>query len=268
MCDWLKRYALRAVVAYEFGDVSEHAHVQVVATCKATSSTIVKSTLSAHLWGPDIPSGATICCKDLSQCEVHTFLGECHTQFMYMILLYLHNVLLCTVIGMTGYCGKTDQPGNTSFRCFLVNVTPAYYAEGKSFYVARARPRLSKLICIDMKNILLKAYTYATLMIRDRCTDLVSILLRMLQSGKYYPCATWVITYTCQGMDVARAQTIFKAMLEPETVTREDVVFLFFRTITRWEKAKYFGWATQIRQHAGSWAQDWIDGPEVSVVLC
>lgn len=165
---------------------------------------------------------------------------------------------------MTGYCGKTDQPGNTSFRCLLVNVTPSYYAEGKAFYAARARPRLSKLICLDRKNILLKAYTYATLMIRDRCTDLVTIILRMLQSGKYYPCASWVITYAGQGMDVARAQTIFKAMLTPAELTREDVVFLLFKTITRWEKAKYFSWAAQYRQHAATWAQDWIDGPEVS----
>lgn len=82
VCDWLKRYALRAVVAYEFGDVSEHAHVQAVATCKATSSTIVKTTLSTHLWGTDIPSGATICCKDLSQCEVHTFLGKLQSYVM------------------------------------------------------------------------------------------------------------------------------------------------------------------------------------------
>lgn len=76
VCEWIKRYALRAVVAYEFGDISEHAHVQAVATCKATSSTIVKSNLTTYVWGDNAPSGATICCKDLSQCEVHTFLGN------------------------------------------------------------------------------------------------------------------------------------------------------------------------------------------------
>lgn len=90
----------------------------------------------------------------------------------------------------------------------------------------------------------------------------------MLQSGKYYPCASRVITYAGQGMDVARAQTVFNAMLTPTELTREDVVFLLLNTITRWEKAKYISWAAQYRQHAATKAHDWIDGPEVSIVYC
>ena len=150
-----------------------------------------------------MPKGASICYNDLSQCEVHTFLCKRHTIWIFWCPIYAHldtwhvNCFVVFVVFVfcvfcvywlqewQWYWGKTDTPGNTTFRCMLLNVSPKYYAAGKAFYSARARLRVSKVVMLDRKNTLLKAYSYATLMMKDLCTDLVTILLRMLRSRRY-----------------------------------------------------------------------------------
>ena len=78
-CEGCKRYTLRAVATYEYGDISEYGHMQAVVTCKTTSKVVVKHHLFDYIFGKNMPKGAAICCKHLSQCEVHTFLGKWHT---------------------------------------------------------------------------------------------------------------------------------------------------------------------------------------------
>ena len=80
---------------------------------------------------------------------------------------------------------------------------------------------------------------------------------------------SWVITSHGHGMDLARAQTIMTIMLTPYDVTREDVIFLFFKTITSWERERYLAWAYQYRQTAAQEATDGENGSEVcSCSMC
>ena len=163
------------------------------------------------------------------------------------------------VAGMTGYCGKDDVPGNSEFRCYLINVSSEEYAKGKAFYATRARPNLKKLVMLDRKNILHKAYTYARLTARGQTTDLVSILLAMCRSGHYYASTEWVARWTGEGMDFARSQAAFNLMMDPQNMRREDVIHLFFKAHSRWEKSKYYSWCQDYHEEAAWAAKDWAN---------
>lgn len=54
-------------------------------------------------------------------------------------------------------------------------------------------------------------------------TNFQRILLEMIQSGKYYPAATWVIPYQGRGMSHERCQALWRMITAPTTVQPEHV---------------------------------------------
>ncbi len=54
------------------------------------------------------------------------------------------------------------------------------------------------------------------------------VLLKMLQTGKYTPAATWIMPTAGRGMDVERANALWRVCTEPKSTSPEDVVSIFF----------------------------------------
>jgi len=61
----------------------------------------------------------------------------------------------------------------------------------------------------------------------DREVSIQTVLLHMLQSGKFYPASQWVAPH--QGtMNLDRAKAVWRVMVAPETVDAVDVNLIFF----------------------------------------
>ena len=70
-------------------------------------------------------------------------------------------------------------------------------------------------------------------------------------------------------MDFARAQAAFNLMMAPQDMRREDVIHLFFKAHSRWEKSKYYSWCQDYHQEAAWAAKDWADeNVEVRPYVC
>ena len=156
---------------------------------------------------------------------------------------------------MIGYCGKSDNPGNPTYKAMLLGITLKAYSVAKAFYAARGRGGLSKLVPIDRRNIFHKAMLHARMQMKVQCTDLISILLDMCRSGRFSASPEWCVRYMGHGMCAARAQACFKIMAQPTAITRADVAFLFFDVNTTWERFQYKKWCRSYRSEASTWAK-------------
>ena len=88
------------------------------------------------------------------------------------------------------------------------------------------------------RNVLQKCHSYWCFKMQSApdASNLKAILLRMLQSGHYYPCASFVgPSSSGNGMAVHRALSAWTAMVAPSDVCPEDVDNIFFKTNSRFE---------------------------------
>ena len=57
--------------------------------------------------------------------------------------------------------------------------------------------------------------------------DFSKDLYDMLKTGKYYPAASWVIAGYSKGYEPSRMQSLYKIMVTPLQITRQDVANVF-----------------------------------------
>ena len=58
--------------------------------------------------------------------------------------------------------------------------------------------------------------------------SLSRVLRRMLNSGFYYPLATWAFLGSGKGLDLRTFECIWKAVCDPVTITLADIMTIFF----------------------------------------
>ena len=59
--------------------------------------------------------------------------------------------------------------------------------------------------------------------------SLSRVLKRMLNSGFYYPLATWAFLGSGKGLDLRTFECIWKAVCDPETITLADIMTICFQ---------------------------------------
>lgn len=194
---FLQQHTAAGLFAYERGGEYGHGHAQGVvkmyATCPQTVNRQLKQAL--HWTGR---TDVSVCVKKLT--------GRC-----------LH-----TYTGMLGYCLKDEH--SLHFRVHRHNVTNAELDEGRDLYLKYGAGNLSKRTQLTPSNIFTKAQVYYSLHARDdrNTVAIQQLLLEMLQTGKYFPSATWVIPFQGHGMDHARAQALWRMYKAPLSVTATD----------------------------------------------
>jgi hypothetical protein len=59
------------------------------------------------------------------------------------------------------------------------------------------------------------------------------VILRMMRTGKYVPSSQYLVRgKPSGGMDVCRANAVWRMLVQPETTTAEDVASVFFDVTT------------------------------------
>lgn len=101
--------------------------------------------------------------------------------------------------------------------------------QGLEEYIKLGAGPLKNKALLTTATLLQRALIYHTYHDRERTScDLDQVLLRMVQSGMYFPAANWVIPFQGKGMPLPRAAAAWKMMIAPQTVTLHDIHLVFF----------------------------------------
>jgi hypothetical protein len=196
--NWLRHHTAAGLVAFERGGQYGHGHAQGVVKVYATSPQAVNRSIKQAL-GWTGQGDTSVCTKKLT--------GKC-----------LH-----TYTGMLGYCLKDERA--LHFKMLRHNVTDAELDEGRDLYLKFGAGNLKKRTQLTPTNLFTKAMVFYSLHSRDdrNAVTIQQIILEMIQSGKYFPSATWVIPFQGRGMSHPRAQALWRMYKAPMSVTVEDV---------------------------------------------
>jgi hypothetical protein len=98
-----------------------------------------------------------------------------------------------------------------------------YFKHGKSDLKNRAT--------LTINCLLEKAYHFFTFRMNKRLhpPTLQYVLLRMLRTGKYMPSSQYIVRGKINGgMEVNRANAVWRVYCQPKATTQEDVATIFF----------------------------------------
>jgi hypothetical protein len=204
----------------ERGGMLHHLHCQAVIRVAATNAANVTKNIKRFLgWtknNPARPAGAVVSSKKLTGKRLHTWLG------------------------MLGYVTK-DQGKDHYELVATDDITPEDFEEGRRQYLLMGAGDLKFRCSLTPRNLLPKAIHFKTFHMRDRFNRncLAYVLLKMLRSGNYFACPSWVTKYQGGGMQYVRADALWRTMCEPKTITLDDVKDIFFHE-DEYHRNRYF----------------------------
>ena len=134
----------------------------------------------------------------------------------------MHTHIPCSV------CLSLQDSGLAHFRMHVNNLTHEELLHGREQYVLHGAGPLKKKKDIGPTNILFQLanyHTYACLGGPLSGLSPVKLLRKMLNSGRYFPSATWAYRGQGRGLDVHKFTAIWKAATNPECVPNYYLCF-------------------------------------------
>ena len=133
--------------------------------------------------------------------------------------------------------------GNVRFRAYVKNVTAEAITEGRHEYALLGADPIAKRLRVDKRNVFGRVYLYSLISnarVQHRM-NFEKMLLRMLQSGRYYADASWCLSpYGNGGMHRVKAAAAYRLYTAPKQFREAHLMSLFFAGNDRWPT-----WATQ-----------------------
>ena len=203
---FLEPSCLAGIFAFEKGGTCAHLHVQGVVRAECKGAVSMNRALNKLLgWDVAKPSpGARVMCRALTGKKLHTWHG------------------------MIGYCMK-DMP-EKHYAHVLHNISDDDIAVGQDQYLMHGAGPLKDRCVLTPKNLFERAIIFYNQHERaNPRVQLPLLLTRMMQSKKYYPSAEWVIPHQGQGVDMDRANRVWRMLVHPQETIVEDVYLVFSR---------------------------------------
>jgi hypothetical protein len=109
------------------------------------------------------------------------------------------------------------------------DITQAMFNEGARQYMLMGSGSIKKKCTLTAENLFEKIEMYARQnMGCCRQFGIVTVLREMMKTGLYYPSARFVIPAQGRGMNMARAQIMYKMIHTYEAITNTDITYIFF----------------------------------------
>ena len=106
--------------------------------------------------------------------------------------------------------------------------------EGKMEYVKFGRAKLNNRVSLSYSNIFQRAHQWACFRMKKYLgVTHARTLFHICKSGQFYPNPTWVILLRSMGMDVRRAVSIWKIMMNSHDIEMEDISNVIFDIVSR-----------------------------------
>ena len=113
---------------------------------------------------------------------------------------------------------------------------------------------LKSKIIINLSNILEMCCRFSRAHLRNvRFVTWDLVLLKMCQTGNYFVTASWITPYAGKGLEIARADAVWKMVQRPEDMCMTDVHLIFFGIVPNSRKVVDPEDVVQVVQ---SWAQE------------
>ena len=203
---FMKEECEAGIFALERGGTCAHLHVQGLIRAAAKNACSMNARLNKLLgWDDCKPSpGARVMCKSLSGKKLHTWHG------------------------LIGYCMKDSVEKH--FECVTLNISDDDISLGFDQYLMHGIGPLKDRTSITPGNIFDRAIIFYNQHERGRPrVQLPQVLTHMITSTKFYPSSQWVIPHQGQGMDMDRANKVWRMMVHPKETKVEDVFLVFAR---------------------------------------
>ena len=108
------------------------------------------------------------------------------------------------------------------------DVTEELMEEGRRQYMLHGKAPLRRRVILSAENLFERAEMFWRLKLGAVQCGIIVVLREMIRSGEYFPSCTWVKATTGSGMDLHRAQSIFRMIREYELCSSDDVHSVFF----------------------------------------
>ena len=187
----------------ERGGAAFHLHFQMVARLQAKSTIAVSKVVKTYLgWDVVQPAGGMVMCRRLTNRRLHTFHG------------------------LLGYCMK--DASREHFETVDHNVAAEDIALGLEQYALFGQEESKNRVPLTMKNLVDRVFMWRKYNCKHPLVvDFGRDLYKMLKTGKYYPATSWVIVGCGKGYEPSRMQSLYKIMVMPVQITRQDVANVF-----------------------------------------
>ena len=204
------------VISLERGEEEGHLHWQAVLRLQGKSAASINARVKAALrWNivDERPSNGRIKVAKLTGRSLHTWAG------------------------MVGYCMKDQHKPH--FRTYHKGISAADLNQGeREFLRYGAGPRKSRIV-LTYDNFWDRAQTYFEYKCphRSLIRCVLDLSVSMMRSGLYLPSARWMVRASSgEGMDVDKAEAMWRMCTEPSEVSADDCQKIFFKNRT----ARYF----------------------------
>lgn len=155
-----------------------------------------------------------VTCKILSNCQLHTFKG------------------------MIGYCLK--DTGKDHFSHAMFNILDVDVIARKTLHAVYDKSDLKSRVTLTNKNALERILVWYKFQERHQMrATFLSTLTDMVKSGLFILATSWIIPMNGQGMDYRRMGCLFKCLIDPASVSRDDIQEIFIKK-RNYVKGRYF----------------------------
>mmetsp|Transcript_39255 Transcript_39255/g.65943 ORF Transcript_39255/g.65943 Transcript_39255/m.65943 type:complete len:406 (+) Transcript_39255:751-1968(+) len=209
---FLHTKCLAGVFATERGGKLHYLHIQAVLRIDTKCAGNVTKMLNKLFgWNKNDPAcpktGTSICAKKLTNKGLHTWHG------------------------MQGYVTKED--GKAHYRMVkTANITEQDLKEGRRRYLMLGAGPLKGRAALSPRNLLIKAHLYHHMNMNAKYhgKSLAYTIMKMIRTGNFYPCMSWIVRFQGGGLVYERADTVWRMLLDPTATTKEDVKQVFFHS--------------------------------------
>ena len=158
---------------------------------------------------------------------------------------------------MIGYCKK--DAGKEHYEEFSKGVSEEDLHRATNEFNRHAASDLKSKIQLNLSNILEQSQRFTRAFIHNpRFITWDHVLLKMCQSGQFFLSATWITPFAGKGLDIGRADAVWKLAQRPEDFDIEDVHKIFFGIIKQVDTPSRIS-ADQVHDVVESWARDGHD---------
>ncbi|KAL3691003.1 hypothetical protein R1sor_004654 [Riccia sorocarpa] len=176
-------------------------HFQRLFVLQCSSAVDVKRRITDAIgWQSTRPVGGGVCVKKLTNKGIHTF------------------------IGMVGYCLNDHQ--EIHFQVCMKGISDVVRREGMQLFTFYGANDTKNRVKLNPNNIVTRTLQYNKYVCRHPLwTSFRGCLQRMFTGGHYAPSTTWLIN---KGLDKTRIASMWKAYVQPGTLTMADIDKIFF----------------------------------------
>ena len=129
--------------------------------------------------------------------------------------------------GMIGYTMKDEHQPHFK-HLHSEDVTDELKQEGRRQYMLYGRAPLKKRVTLSAENLFDRSEMFWRVKLGAVDCGIITVLREMIRSGEYFPSCTWVKSTNGSGMDLSRAQSIFRMIRDYEFCSSDDIYSVFF----------------------------------------